>query len=132
MLIHAVYETIRLFLAEYFVFSNFYPTFVGKIGMRIVLQYQLWNYLQQPSHGWAKESLSYWCMIAKVRTWNNLGDMRVDFPQTDKPGENYYVFSLPCGKRKLLIATAVIASFIYILFVGTYEEYCMKYNRGWK
>lgn len=113
----------------YFAFSSFLITFVGKKRMTIVLQYKIKDYLLQKEHAWAKIPIQYWCMVARASNWRNLGDIRKVFPKTDMPGQHIYVFSLSKGKNRLLLSVIMKKTFIYIIFIGTYEEYCLQFTK---
>ena len=97
--------------------------------MTIVLQHKIKDYLLQKEHAWVKIPIQYWCMVARVSIWKNLGDIRKTFPKTDMPGQHIYVFSLGKDRNRLLLSVLMQDGYIYILFIETYEEYCLQFTK---
>jgi mRNA interferase HigB len=74
------------------------------------------------------EPLMHWYHVAKRAAWNNIAEVRRDFPHADAVG-TFTVFNIAGNKYRLIAVIKYRWRVIYIRAILTHEEY----SRGrWK
>ena len=71
----------------------------------------------------SKEALLNWYQITKNADWSNYHELKTTFNSIDAVGNDRYVFNIK-GNRYRLIALIIFETrTLFILFVGTHEDY---------
>ena len=91
--------------------------------MRIVSHRKLVEFFNKEGHGDAKVALERWYDITEQAEWNNLSDIKADFPATDYVGNQHYVFNIKGNKYRLVVVVKFTISHVFIRFVGTHSDY---------
>ncbi|MDR1937702.1 MAG: type II toxin-antitoxin system HigB family toxin [Tannerellaceae bacterium] len=91
--------------------------------MRIVSHRKLKTFYETKGHEDSRVSLERWYHIALKAEWQNLSDIKVDFPAIDYVGNQHYVFNIKGNKYRLVVVVKFTMGYLYIRFVGTHEAY---------
>jgi mRNA interferase HigB len=91
--------------------------------MRVVSHKRLKDFYDAKGHHDARVALERWYHIALEAEWNNLSDMKVDFPAVDYTGNQHYVFNIRGNRYRLVVVVKFTMGYVFIRFVGTHEEY---------
>ena len=74
-------------------------------------------------HAAAKSSLLYWYKITKKASWNNMNDLRADFPQAELVVDGKVVFNIKANDFRLVGLLGFRTKKVYVLWLGTHAEY---------
>lgn len=77
-------------------------------------------------HAQAQQPLQDWYMVAKAARWQNLAEVRRDFPQADAVGTECTCFNIGGKKYRLLVRINYDKQKIFIRWVLTHAEYNHK------
>jgi mRNA interferase HigB len=91
--------------------------------MRIVSHKKLKDFYESKGREDSHVALKRWYDITKKAVWNNLSDIKVDFPAADYVGNQRYVFNIKGNKYRLAVVIKFTIGYIYIRFIGTHDEY---------
>ena len=91
--------------------------------MRIVSHRKLVEFYESEGHADSKTALERWYDLAEKAVWNNLSDIKADFPQTDYVGNQHYVFNIRGNRYRLVVVVKFTIGHLLIRFVGTHSEY---------
>ncbi len=91
--------------------------------MRVVSHKKLKEFYETPGRGDSRVALNRWYDVAEGAVWQNLSDIKVDFPAADYTGNQHYVFNIRGNKYRLVVVVKFTIGYIFIRFVGTHEEY---------
>lgn len=81
-------------------------------------------------HKTAEKPLDSWYAIAKKATWQNIADVRANYPQADAVGK-CTVFNIGGNKYRLIVKIEYKLQTIYIKYVLTHSEYDQEeWKRG--
>jgi mRNA interferase HigB len=70
-----------------------------------------------------KDALLKWYQITKEVDWRNYHELKNQFNSTDAVGNNRYVFNIKGNQYRLVALIIFETRTIFILFIGTHEEY---------
>ena len=70
----------------------------------------------------SEDALARWYSIAKRAAWNNLPELKIDFPQADLVGK-CVVFNIGGNKYRLITKIEFLKQQVYVKFVLTHKEY---------
>jgi len=91
--------------------------------MRIVSHKKIKEFYETKGREDSRIALKRWYDITKKAIWNNLSDIKVDFPTADYVDNQHYVFNIKGNKYRLVVVIKFTIGYIYIRFVGTHDEY---------
>lgn len=91
--------------------------------MRIVSHRKLKEFYTSAGCADSKTALERWYEIVENARWNNLSDIKVDFPSVDYVGNQHYVFNIKGNKYRLVVVVKFTMGYVFIRFVGTHNEY---------
>lgn len=91
--------------------------------MRVISHRKLKEFYEEGGHSDAKEALERWYAIAEDASWQNLSEIRLDFPSADYVGNQHYVFNIRGNKYRLVVVIKFTIGYVFIRFVGTHSEY---------
>ena len=94
--------------------------------MRIISRRKLREFWE--THPDAKEPLLYWYRVTEKASWQNLAEVRQDFPHADPVGE-CTVFNIKGNSYRLITVIKYRTWTVYTLHVLTHREYD---KGGWK
>ncbi|MDR3118845.1 MAG: type II toxin-antitoxin system HigB family toxin [Mediterranea sp.] len=90
--------------------------------MRVVSHRKLKEFYETKGCEDSRVALERWYHIVLKAEWKNLSDIKVDFPAIDCAGNQHYVFNIKENKHRLVVVIKFTMGYIFIRFVGTYEE----------
>lgn len=91
--------------------------------MRIVSHRKIKAFYEGKGHEDAKIALERWYDIAEKAEWQNLSDIKTDFPATDYVGNQHYVFNIKGNHYRLVVVVKFMMGYIFVRWVGTHKEY---------
>jgi mRNA interferase HigB len=91
--------------------------------VRIISKAALASFAEQ--HSESKEPLAHWYGVAKHAAWQNLAEVRRDFPHADPVGV-LTVFNIGGRKYRLIAAIKYRWQIIYIRHILTHAEYSQE------
>lgn len=91
--------------------------------MRIVSHKKLKEHYETPGREDSRIALERWYNIAEEAKWENLSEMKVDFPTVDYVGNQHYVFNIKGNKYRLVVVVKFTMGYIFVRWVGTHAEY---------
>lgn len=91
--------------------------------MRIVSHRKLKEFYQMPGRGDAAVPLQRWYHFVASAQWNNISDLKADFPSADYIGNQRFVFNIGGNKYRLIVVVKFVMGYVFIRFVGTHQEY---------
>jgi len=112
------YEIFRSF---YFEFQNFDVSLHPN--MRIVSHRKLKEFFTSHGREDSKDAIERWYAIAESALWQNLSDVKRDFPSVDFVGNQHYVFNIKGNKYRLVVVIKFTIGYIFVRFIGTHKEY---------
>lgn len=74
-------------------------------------------------HPTAKTPLDAWYAEVKLASWRHFVDVRATFGSADVVAGNRVIFDLGGNKFRLVARIAYRTRTVFVLFVGTHEEY---------
>lgn len=89
--------------------------------MRIISTSTIKKYYEE--HADAKDPLIRWVKIVSQAQWNNLTDIKADFPSADYVGNQRYVFNIKGNSYRLVVVIKFTPKSIFVRFIGTHAEY---------
>ena len=89
--------------------------------MRIFTEQTLKEYIEK--HPDARVALQEWVSIVKRSEWTCFADIRQTFGTVDAVGNQHFVFNIKGNRYRLVVVIKFTIRFVYIRFIGTYEEY---------
>lgn len=87
--------------------------------MRIVSHRKLREFYQTPGREDSEVALERWYELAEAAEWQSFAEMKADSGSVDAVGNQHYVFNI----RRLVVVVKFVMGYVFIRFVGTYEEY---------
>ena len=114
----------KIISLKYFTIQN-YLLFLrlDESNMKIVSHKKLREFYETKGRENSRIALERWYHITEKAEWNNLSDIKVDFPDTDYVGNQHYVFNIKGNNYRLVVVIKFTIGYIYIRFVGTHKEY---------
>lgn len=91
--------------------------------MRIVSHKSIKDYYTIPGREDSRVALERWYELAEKARWNNLADMKIDFPSVDYVGNQHYVFNIRGNNYRLVVVVKFTIGYVFIRWVGTHSEY---------
>lgn len=91
--------------------------------MHIISHRKLKDFYETPGREDSRVALEKWYDIAEKADWNNLAEIKEDFPSTDYVGNQHYVFNIRGNRYRLIVVIKFTIRRIFIRFVGTHSEY---------
>ena len=91
--------------------------------MHIISHRKLKEFYETPGREDSRVALEKWYDIAEKADWNNLAEIKEDFPSTDYVGNQHYVFNIRGNRYRLIVVIKFTIRRIFIRFVGTHSEY---------
>lgn len=91
--------------------------------MHIISHRKIKEFYERHGYGDARVALERWYYLALKAEWNNLSEIRNDFPSTDYVGNQHYVFNIKGNTYRLVVVIKFTIGRIYIRFIGTHGEY---------
>ena len=80
--------------------------------------HEFWN-----KHADSETALKVWFQKTKKAQWNNLNELKIDFPSADYIGNDRYVFNIKGNKYRLVAMIFFDIRTVFIRFIGTHAEY---------
>ena len=74
-------------------------------------------------HPDAEAAMELWYAVTKEANWKNFAELRRSFNSTDAVGNDRYVFNIRGNTYRLIALIIFKVRTVYILFVGTHQEY---------
>ena len=91
--------------------------------MRIVSHKKLKEFYETRGREDARVVLERWYDITEKASWNNLSEIKVDFPATDYVGNQHYVFNIKGNNYRLVVVVKFTIGYVFIRKVCTHQEY---------
>lgn len=89
--------------------------------MRIFTEERIKEYYNQ--HPNCRVALQDWVIRVKRAEWRNFADIKATFNTADYAGNQHYVFDIKGNDFRLIAIVRFTIKYVYIRFIGTYEEY---------
>ncbi len=74
-------------------------------------------------HKDAETPLRVWFKKVQQAKWNNINDLKKDFPTADYVGDNRMIFDIKGNRYRIVVLIFFDGQKVYIRFVGTHAEY---------
>ena len=74
-------------------------------------------------HADAEAALTAWYRVAKYAEWNDLNDLKKDYPSADLVADNRVIFNIKGNHYRIVARVAFQYKRIMIKWVGTHAEY---------
>ncbi len=71
----------------------------------------------------AKTSLEAWYAFVKHADWNNISDLKSDFPSADYVQNDRFVFNIKGNNFRIVAKIIFEYKLIYMRFIGTHKDY---------
>ncbi|WP_026463483.1 type II toxin-antitoxin system HigB family toxin [Adhaeribacter aquaticus] len=71
----------------------------------------------------SKSYLLDWYHTTKKANWNNVNEMRLDFPSAEMVVDNKVVFNIKANDFRLVAIVLFKAKRVQIIFIGTHADY---------
>ncbi|MBV6640434.1 MAG: type II toxin-antitoxin system HigB family toxin [Cyclobacteriaceae bacterium] len=89
--------------------------------MRVVSKKKIIDYYAKNIN--AKVALEEWYKKVSKFSWENLNELKEDFPSTDYVGNNRVVFNIKGNDYRLIAIVIYVSHKLYIRWIGTHAEY---------
>jgi mRNA interferase HigB len=93
--------------------------------VRIISKAAITEFVKQPEHKDALEPLLRWYYITKRAEWQNINDVRLDFPHADAVNI-FTVFNIAGNKYRLITVIKYRWQIVYIRQILTHAAYDEK------
>ncbi|PSR51981.1 type II toxin-antitoxin system HigB family toxin [Adhaeribacter arboris] len=74
-------------------------------------------------HAAAKAYLLDWYYTTKKATWNNVNEMRADFPSAEMVVDSKVVFNIKANDFRLVAIVFFRVKRVQVIWIGTHAEY---------
>jgi mRNA interferase HigB len=74
-------------------------------------------------HAASKSYLLDWYHTTKKANWNNVNEMRVDFPNAEMIVDNKVVFNIKNDHFRLVAIVLFRAKRVQVIYIGTHADY---------
>lgn len=91
--------------------------------MRIISQAAINEFAAKDAQ--SREPLMHWYRVTKQAAWQNLAEVRSDFPQAD-PVEGFTVFNIAGNRNRLIALIKYRWQVVYIRHILTHNEYAKE------
>lgn len=91
--------------------------------MHIISHRKIKESYESPGNADSRIALERWYDIAQQAQWQNLSDIREDFPATDYVGNQHYVFNIRSNNYCMVVVIKFTIGRIFVRFVGTHSQY---------
>ncbi len=89
--------------------------------MRVVSKKKIIDYYAKNIN--AKVALEEWYKKVSKLSWENLNELKEDFPSADYVGNNRVVFNIKGNDYRLIAIVIYVSHKLYIRWIGTHAEY---------
>lgn len=89
--------------------------------MRVVSKKKIIDYYAKNIN--AKVALEEWYKKVSKFSWENLNELKEDFPSADYVGNNRVVFNIKGNDYRLIAIVIYVSHKLYIRWIGTHAEY---------
>lgn len=91
--------------------------------MRIISRRVLKDFYENQSYKDSKESIESWYYEARNADWNNPAEIKKHYGNASIVGNDRVVFNICGNKYRLIVKINYSIGIIFILFIGTHNEY---------
>ena len=74
-------------------------------------------------HATSKSYLTAWYKTATKATWDNMNDVRLDFPTAELVADGKVVFNIKANHFRLVALLGFRTKKVFVLWIGTHAEY---------
>ena len=89
--------------------------------MRVVSKKKIIDYYAKNIN--AKVALEEWYKKVSKFSWENLNELKEDFPGADYVGNNRVIFNIKGNDYRLIAIVIYVSHKLYIRWIGTHAEY---------
>lgn len=77
-------------------------------------------------HADCRKQIDEWAIEVANSNWKNFKDIKVKYPSASILNNNTVIFNIKGNKYRLVTVVVIVASRVFIEWIGTHEEYNHK------
>ena len=91
--------------------------------MHVISHRKLKEFYESSGREDSRVALEKWYDDTIQADWKNFSDIRRYYPSADYVGNQHYVFNIRGNRYRLIVVVKFTIGRVFILFVGTHQEY---------